>query len=173
MTYCITHFEDKSTGMFFFTSDEDKALISRKMELSDNVIPASNSCMAKNLFKLGHHFENDVYLTTSRKMLNNIIPEMINYGAGYSNWAMLLLYFSKPFYEIAIVGKTVEEKRKEFNNYYFTNKIFAGSKKSSALPLLKNRTTEETSIYVCANNTCYNPVKSISEAMTQIEKKNN
>ncbi|MEO6903636.1 MAG: thioredoxin domain-containing protein [Bacteroidia bacterium] len=169
--YCLIHFKDKNTGMFFFTSDEDKALISRKMELSDNVIPASNSCMAKNLFKLGHHFENEEYLNTSRKMLNNIIPEMVNYGAGYSNWAMLLIYFSKPFYEIAIVGKTVEEKRKEFNNYYFTNRIFTGCKKSSTLPLLKNRTAEETNIYVCANNTCYKPVNSITEAMKQIEEK--
>ena len=50
MAYSIEHFFDDESGMFFFTSDEDPALIARKMEVNDNVIPASNSVMANNLF---------------------------------------------------------------------------------------------------------------------------
>src|SRR6218665_2712871 len=38
MEYCMMHFRDEKSGMFFFTSDTDQALITRKMELSDNVI---------------------------------------------------------------------------------------------------------------------------------------
>lgn len=50
--YTIKHFYDVAdgSGMFYFTSDLDAALIARKMELQDNVIPASNSVMANNLF---------------------------------------------------------------------------------------------------------------------------
>ena len=83
MMYCINHFMDKDSGMFYFTSDEDKALLSRKMELTDNVIPASNSSIAKSLFRLGHHFENEEYILMSRKMLNNVLNEFENYGAGF------------------------------------------------------------------------------------------
>ncbi len=166
MKYVIDHFIDKNSGMFYFTSDEDKALITRKMELSDNVIPASNSSIAKSLFILGHHFENEDYVSMSHRMLNNVLDEIIGYGSGYSNWAMLLLYFSQPFYELAIVGKSVDEKRKSLNKHYNPNRIFAGSVTQSSLPLLKNRYTEnDTLIYVCTNKTCLQPVKEIEKAL--------
>lgn len=166
LIYCIKHFQDKNTEMFYFTSDEDKALISRKMELSDNVIPASNSSIAKSLFILGHHFENEDYINMSRKMLNNVLSEIVGYGAGYSNWAMLHLYFTQPFYEVAIVGKDLDEKRKFFNQHYFPNKIIAGSLTESSLPLLKNRwNADQTLIYICSNKTCYEPVAEVTGAL--------
>ncbi len=170
MIYCFNHFRDERSGMFFFTSDEDAALISRKMELADNVTPASNSSIAKSLFKLGHHFENAEYITISKKMLNNMISEITAYTEGYSNWAMLLLFVCNPFFEISIVGKSVDEKRKAFNKHYLPNKIFAGSTVETKLPLLKGRYAEnQTLIYVCSNNTCKAPVSEISEAIRQIE----
>ena len=174
MKYVIAHFQDEKSGMFYFTSDTDKALISRKMELSDNVIPASNSSIAKSLFMLGHHFGEEKHIQMSKKMLNNVLGEIEHYGAGYSNWAMLLLNFSTPFHELAIVGKSVDEKRKILNKYYYPNKIFVGSASESSLPLLLNRyKKDETFIYVCKNNPdgyrgCSAPVKEIEEALKQM-----
>ena len=57
MEYTIAHFYDHTSGMFFFTSNDHESLIARKMEINDNVIPASNSAMAKCLFLLGHLFQ--------------------------------------------------------------------------------------------------------------------
>jgi uncharacterized protein YyaL (SSP411 family) len=169
LQYVMLHFQDKKTGMFFFTSDEDQALISRKMELADNVTPASNSSIAKSLFKLGHHLENEDYIMASRKMLNNVIPEITAYAEGYSNWGMLLLHVARPFYEVSIVGKSVEEKRKAFNKHYFPNKIFAGSRADAQLPLVKGRYVEgQTLIYVCSNNACNAPVNETAEAIEQM-----
>ena len=165
--YCINHFYDKQTGMFFFTSSSDKELITRKMETHDNVIPASNSSMAKCLFYLGHHLSKDNYIDMSKKMLNNVINSIPQYGSGYSNWAMLLLNNVSPFYEVVAVGNNVDEKRKEFNKHYVTNKIFAGSAIESTLPLFQDRfVKDKTMIYLCNNKTCHNPVETVSEALT-------
>ncbi|MCK5704895.1 MAG: thioredoxin domain-containing protein, partial [Cyclobacteriaceae bacterium] len=68
-TYALAHFYDGESGMFFYTSDIDPELIARKMEISDNVIPSSNSQMAKNLFVLGQYFYNDDYIQKSKTML--------------------------------------------------------------------------------------------------------
>jgi uncharacterized protein len=169
MRYCIAHFLDKKSGMFYFTSDEDKALISRKMELSDNVIPASNSSIAKSLFMLGHQLEKEEYIVMSTKMLNNMLPEIVNYGSGYSNWAMLLLHLTQPFYEVAIVGKSVDEIRRALHKHYFSNRIFAGSSIESGLPLLKSRYVNgQTMIYVCTNKTCNEPVTEVEDARKQL-----
>ena len=167
--YAIKHFYDPVSGMFFFTSDLDPELISRKLEIQDNVTPASNSSMALSLFYLATYFDSNEYLSMSEKMLKQVHQEMINYGSAYSNWAILQLYFTQPFYQLVIVGNSVEEKRQELSKHYLPNMIFAGSKLDSNLALLKNKYSEgRTLIYVCENKTCKNPTENIREAVEQM-----
>ena len=170
MKYSITHFNDKETQMFFFTSDLDAKLIARKMEVNDNVIPASNSSMANSLFLLGHYFDNGAYFQQAEQMLRNVKDQMPAYGPGYSNWAMLMLKEVKPFYEIAISGEDANALRNEFNQNYLPNRMFIGSTKDSQLPLLEYRYNEgETLIYVCVNKACKMPVDNVKDAMGQIQ----
>jgi uncharacterized protein YyaL (SSP411 family) len=168
--YAIVHFYDAETGFFFFTSDNAKGLIARKMELTDNVIPASNSSMAKALFLLGEFYYNKAYTKKSNQMLKNIEAQIPQYISGYSNWGILMLNHIKPFYEVAISGKKAHEKRKEFNQNYLPNKLLVGSLTKSKLPLLKMKEVNgSTMIYVCYNNACQLPVKKVSEALLQIK----
>lgn len=167
--YAIKHFHNSSSVMFYFTSDLDAPLITRKMEIQDNVIPSSNSSMAKVLFYLGHFFDEKNYVEISEKMLKQVQEEIPKYGSAYSNWAMLMQNFIYPFYEIAIVGKDVDEKRKTFSEHYIPNAIFVGAKSSSKLPLLENKFVEgKTLIFVCENKTCKLPAENISDALKQI-----
>jgi uncharacterized protein YyaL (SSP411 family) len=167
--YSIDHFYDENSRVFWFTSDLDPPLVARKMEVADNVTPASNSIMARVLFTLGHHLDNREYIEMAKQMINNIKDQFAEYGAGYSNWGMLLIDLISPFYEVAIVGKDVNEKRKELAQHYLPNKIFAGSMADSALPLLENKYEEgRTLIYVCENRTCQRPVSEVSEAVNQL-----
>ena len=164
--YVFDHFLDDSNSMFFFTSDEDERLVARSIEYTDNVIPASNSIMAKNLFKLSHYFDNEHFSKTATTMLNNIKRELLEYGSGYSNWLDLILNHTHPFYEVAIVGENAMMKLSELNSHYLPNKIIAGSRKEHVLPLIKNRYVEnKTLIYVCVDNTCKLPVSKIADAL--------
>lgn len=168
--YCFLHFYNKDLKMFYFTSDEDKNLITRKMEINDNVIPASNSILANSLFKLGLYFENNNYKNTSKQMLNNVIADMENYGSGYSNWLQLYSNLTTDFYEVAIVGKDAPKKLKELNQFYIPNKIIAGSTTARDEPLLKNRFSEnKTMLYICVEGTCKLPVSSVQKANSQIK----
>ena len=54
-SYTYGHFFDSEKQLFYFTNDQDTSLITRSFEYRDNVIPASNSMMAKNLYVLSHH----------------------------------------------------------------------------------------------------------------------
>lgn len=167
--YCFTHFQNKENGMFYFTSDGDANLIARKMELTDNVIPASNSILARNLYKLGLYFENKHYKNTAKQMLNNVIGDLTSYPSGYSNWLQLYADLSVDFYEVAILGTEVKTKIKELNQYYIPNKIIAGADKESEQPLLKNRFSKnETLFYICVEGTCKLPVSQTSQAVSQI-----
>jgi uncharacterized protein YyaL (SSP411 family) len=168
--YTFDHFYDVDRVMFYFTSNEDPNLITRKMEVEDNVIPASNSIMAKNLFKLSHYFSNSYYLKVSKQMLTNMKDRALKYGSGHSNWLQLMADFSGDFYEIAISGKDAKNKLIEINKNYIPNKLIAGSSKKSNLPLMQGRYNEtETLIYICVDGACQLPVNETEKALNQLK----
>lgn len=167
--YTITHFQDEKTGLFFVTSDEDAKLIARKMELSDNVIPASNSSMAEVLFLLGHLLGKDAYTKISTQMVGQILPQLKEQGPWHANWAAVMHYFVHPFYEVAIVGANSETKRKALEKFYLPNKLLAGGTTENGLPLLQRRLVRgSTLIYVCEGNTCKMAVEKVDEAVAQM-----
>ena len=91
--YALKHFYDQESGLFFYTSDLDPKLITRRIDVADNVIPSGNSVMANNLFYLGHYFYKEDYINKARQMLNSNKENVIQYGYFYSNWALLMSYF--------------------------------------------------------------------------------
>ena len=164
--YTFNHFFDQKTNMFYFTSNQDKALISRHIQYRDNVIPASNSLMAKNLFKLAHYFDNTHFSKTAISMLNNVKPKIQEYPWAYSNWLDLMLNYTTPYYQVVIVGKDAKEKITQLNKTYIPNKLIAGSTSNNNMPLLKNKhVPHQTYIYVCINNTCKIPVSQVNTAI--------
>ena len=168
--YSFDHFFDEKSKLFYFTSNLDASLVSRSVEYRDNVIPASNSIMAKNLFKLSHYFDNKHFAETARTMLNNVKPEIIDYGSGFSNWLDLMMNYTNSYYEVAISGKEVMGKLDELHQTYLPNILIAGSNKESNQALLKNRFIEdETLIYVCVNNSCKLPVAETKEAISLLK----
>lgn len=168
--YTLQYFYDEKQNTYFFTDASQEKLVVRKAEWSDNVIPASSSQMAINLYKLSIYFDETKYRQISEKLLKSVIKEIESYGPGYSNWALLLLQYLKPQTEVVIVGKSVNEKLVALYKQSPPNVIFALSDKKSDLPLLKNRYVEgQTLIYVCKNNSCLLPSQSVEEALKQIE----
>lgn len=168
-TYTITHFLDRESGMFNFTSDLDPPLIARRMEVNDNVIPASNSSMAKGLFLLGRLYDDASLLEISRQQLNNVKPLMQDYPSGYSNWALLLMDHAYPWYEIAITGAEALERKREFDGHYIPGRVFLGATGESGLPLLQEKTgLGHTMVFVCENKVCQLPVRSVAAALVQM-----
>lgn len=164
-TYTFDKFFDEEKHMFYFTSSEDDAIISRTTDFRDNVIPSSNAIMAKNLFRLAHHFDSDLYRETAQQMLKNVQPEMEKYPVSFSNWIDLLTNYQSNYYEVVVVGKEALPKIQEIHKGYYPNILTAGSKTRDTLPLLNGRYAEQrTLIYVCVDNTCKLPVTKVDEA---------
>jgi uncharacterized protein YyaL (SSP411 family) len=171
LDYCITHFLDNESSMFYFTPDTETSLITRKIETVDNVIPSSNSVLAENLFKLSHYYSEEGYANMAKQMLSNMESNMENSPSSFSNWLALYLNYSNPYFEVAISGTNAFEKLKKLNNYYLPNILIAGATNNSDVPIMKNRfNDDDTYIYVCVNGTCKLPVTSINIAVEQLSK---
>ncbi len=166
--YTIKHFFDEESAMFNYTNDIDPPLIARKKELSDNVIPGSNSSIARSLFILGTYLYNNDYIEMASQMMKNMTPTITETPQPnfYSNWCSLYSSLVKPPYEVAIVGDDFVKLRNDMMMNYLPNAILLGGKNEGTLELLKDKLQEgETMIYVCQNKVCKLPVTEVEKAL--------
>ena len=162
-------FYDEQKSIFYFTASQQQDLITRTIEIHDNVIPSSNSVMAKNLFRLSYLLDQPDYLKTAQKMLNLVTANMADYPSGYSNWSQLVLDLTENHFEVAIVGENAISLLKELQKSYLPHVIFCAGTTENELPLLKNRhVSGKTLIYICQNNSCQLPVETVEEALSLI-----
>lgn len=167
--YCFDHFYDETAGFFRFTSDLDDRLIAPHFEVEDNVISASNSVMAENLFALGIYYGNSHYEEIAWKMTAHIVPT-IDYPSAFSNWLNVFLNFSNQNRELAICAGDALQQIGKLNRLYLPNLVVAGCDKASKLPFLENRfADDQTLFYVCENKTCGLPDKEFDRVITQLK----
>jgi uncharacterized protein len=172
MAYSLENFFDHDDEFFYFTDKNSEALIARKKEIFDNVVPASNSMMAHNLHLLGLLHDHSDYVALSDLMLSKLKKNLLTDSQWAMNWAALATLKATPTAEIVIVGPEHEAFRAELESRYYPNKIIVGAAANhdSKLPLLQDRTAinGQTTIYVCFNKTCQLPVFSVEKVWAML-----
>ncbi len=167
--YALNQFYDEANGLFFYTSNDHPELIARQKEVSDNVIPASNSVMANNLYQLGLLLYEDAYVEKAQTMLTQVMENLRAYPGYYANWASLLAQMTYPLYEVAIVGDAYADQRTAFDQHYLPNALLLGGSNEGDLALLEDKLVPgQTTIYVCEQGLCKLPVTEAARAVQQI-----
>lgn len=161
----LKRFYDKTDGYFWFTSNENHDLVARKKEITEGVIPSSNSTMAKVLFILGRIFGRRDFVEISEKMMSGITENIAIYPSAFSNWGIVMLFQTENFYEIVITGKDSKQKASEILRHPYPAKFVLAADEKSSLTAFSNRFAERKSlIYVCSGNECKMPVESVIDA---------
>jgi uncharacterized protein len=160
-------FFDSSDGYFHYTSSSAEQLIARKKEVFDNVIPSSNSVMARNLLLVGSLVDIEEWKTIAERMVNNlshVIRSEINYTG---NWGMALMESQRSFTEVVLAGDSTEGFQKQLQQTYHPFNLYLKAVKGSVLPLTAQKVAinNQATIYVCVNKTCKLPVHSVEEAL--------
>jgi hypothetical protein len=166
--FTLQEFYDAKEGFFFYTGSSSESLIARKKEIFDNVIPSSNSVMARNLYQLSVLLPNKEWRTMAESMAGKLAHIIESEPVYMSHWGVLALEMINELAEIVVVGKNAKTFRKEMHQQYLPFSITLGTSTSSDLPLIKGRESNVDTIYVCYNQTCQLPVHSVGEALSQI-----
>jgi uncharacterized protein YyaL (SSP411 family) len=156
-------FDDPASGMY--TYNQGNELIAKIIKTDDGVIPSPNAIMAQNLLLLGHIKYDKAAQKKAKTMLTSMIKSTSETPYSYAKWNSLLLQTTYPFYEVAIVGKEAKNLVAAMSKAYIPNILLVGSTVKSELALFEDRYGEDgTYIYVCRDNTCKLPVKTVNEA---------
>ena len=170
VSYAIQHFSDLDSGSFWYTSDLDPKLFSRKQEIQDNVIPASVSELCNVLFELGTLLDNKEWTARAKHVLELILADIPRYSSAYSNWLNLAMKITRPLTEVIICGPESKAIGKELRKQYLPGIILGGNEDGkTTAPLFQNRfIPDKTLIHVCQGNSCHLPVESVEDAMQLI-----
>lgn len=160
--YTFAHFYNEEEGVFYYTEAGVEALIARKTELLDNVIPSSNSVLFRALEKLGTIYELPQWHTIIDATLRRMLGPMQKYGSAYANWAILLLHRIVGSEEWICSGAQAAEFRSIIDKHYRPTKMVFGGMQSE-LPLLQGRLSEKTAVFHCKDKTCGLPIFSLNE----------
>lgn len=171
MHHVLENYSHSDNSLFYYNDSKSSNVGVRKIEIDDQVIPSSNSVICDNLHKLGLYFDEPDMINRSQNMLNIIFNDKIKNGPSfYTNWLRIYQEYSKPMYEVAIVGDKSNEKRNELAQYYIPHMILLGGNNEGTLELLKEKLQEgETYIYVCRNKVCKLPVQEVAKAIPLIQ----
>jgi len=162
-TYVSEYFKNNNSPMFYFTYSKSQDLIARKTEITDNVTPSSNSVMAEVLLLLGTYFDNSQWTQQAENMVALVASQAIKNGPYYGNWNRVMGLISHGLTQIVVIGPQAVETIQTIQREYHPTALFAGGNDAS-IPLLPNKQSSSTKIYVCKGQTCYAPVTSIEDA---------
>lgn len=161
----LTDFSNPENPLFHFDPNSGPSGIRRTLETSDNVIPASNSIMGKNLFLLGQFFERKEWIDRSRAMLHFMSGSIGRYSEQYSNWLQLALWLDRPYLTMVFCNPVANREAKALNQFYLPHSLIAASTTASDEPLFKDRFHAQNSkIYICTFGHCFAPVDQIETA---------
>lgn len=169
LDYCLDHFYSESRGLFLFSSRLDPELISPHVEIEDNVIPASNSVMAKNLLRLGGYYAQPHYQSIASKMIELVISNA-DYPSAFSNWMDGFLQLLPSQLELAICGPAAFAYAKQIQSLYLPNCLVAAAESPTDLPFLLHRVDpEKTQFYVCQHQQCETPYTDFSAFIKRLQ----
>jgi len=164
--YANDHFYDPATQLYFYVSDKDNQLITRKKEINDNVIPSSNSYMGHVLYALGRLLSKEEYLTRSKQMAETISPSIADNQNPHfwSHWLQLIDLHNSAELDIAVVGPDAISVAEQLMTHYSSG-LYHVSTVPSDKQLLQNKCVDDqTLIYVCRNKSCKLPTSNVDKA---------
>ncbi len=172
----LARFYDPEDGYFYFSDPSAEKLIANKKELFDNVIPASNSILARSLHQLSLLTYEEKYGKIAARMLGGMKELVLKEPGFLCNWANFYLESLVPTAEIAIVGTGAKQKALALLADYLPNAVVAWSESPTAsVPLLEGKVGDAEGnalIYVCVNRSCRRPVATVEEARALVPQLN-
>ena len=162
----IENFVDFDSNYFFFTPENKKNILVRKVDLYDGATPSANAVLVHCLQYLSAVFFNDDYKILADKMLQGVQSAVEKYPTSFSVWALAIQQVVHQTKEIVVTGFDANKEILNVHQVYIPNKILLVSshENSNIIPLLKDKNfSSSIQYYLCQNQTCFPPINNLQK----------
>jgi uncharacterized protein YyaL (SSP411 family) len=151
------HFSSNKSALFLNRPHQVEDVIGAKLEVNDNVIPATNGVACRCFLKLGRYRGKSEWKERAEQMLKEV-SAAIDFAPGFSNWILALLEVNTMPVEVIFTGPQALVNSRVFHEKLNPFVLSAASTATSELPLFNLRGGDNSPIYVCRNQSCDWPV---------------
>jgi len=177
--FMLAHFWDDENGGLFYTSDTHEELIVRPKNHFDGSVPSGASVALMNLLRLEKLTGEESYRDSASNILRLYGEYLVKGPSEFANSLCALDFYLHPIKEIVVVGEpganpdellfSIFERFDPDKVVLFTDEE---AMKNLSTPLLEGRKMEsgKTTVYICENFTCKQPVLEVSELRAALKK---
>jgi uncharacterized protein YyaL (SSP411 family) len=170
--FCLAHFYDKDSALFYYTSDFEDTLVIRSKEIYDNVIPSSNAVIFRAMYYLSIILEDAEYKNICKREISAIKLLSENHPTSFAYWLKLMMEMELGITIVSFIGKGARILKKRLYSEGFQNVLILFSEIESNLPFFKGKFVEsKTMISVCSESECYIFTEDMEEAIVFIKEK--
>ncbi len=169
----VTEFAD-DTGWFYLAPDGQKDHFIRPSDVHDGAIPAPGSILIQGLIRLAGITGDKTFQKQAEKSLSALVPQIGQIPNAMVSAAQALFMIFAEKLEIVVVGKENREAlEREINRFYHPNRVVIISDDGlENIPLLEGRTSSGPTVaYVCRNNACGAPARTVEELRARLDGK--
>ncbi len=159
----LARFEDKTSGGFYFTSDDHERLLHRPKPAGDDAIPSGNGIAAQVLLKLGHLLGETRYLDAAERTLTALAGTVAQYPSAHCGLLLALDEHLNPPQAIVLRGApdALRSWHARCGTRYAPGRaVLAIPADAADLPglLAERRALGAVTAYVCSGHACQAPV---------------
>lgn len=167
----IDKFEDRDSGLFFYSSVNHTDNITRKIETYDGPVPSANSTMALALNRFSILYDVTVFRDKAQNMLKTMHVMAEKYPSSFGNWCCAYLSEQLGSTEIVVTGKGSDAFRTEILTEYHPFHIIQSSEMKRNDGIFEGKIYEDSPVfYLCHRQFCYEPVRSKRELLMLMKK---
>lgn len=162
MQICLEHFYDPDEKVFYYTDRRFSELIMRTKELSDNVIPASNSLMAACLLDLSIYTGRTEWAGLSAGLCHAILPAAARQPAYHAYWGTVFLQHIYGVKELRLEAETAHNLLPWRHRRFMPDTRLLHPFDGARLPGLQLDLPAGSAV-ICHRQTCSAPLRSGQE----------
>ena len=159
----VARFHDEAGG-FFDTPIDHELLIARPKDVFDNATPAPSSMMIEVLLRHATLFGNERYALAAEETLRATSAIALRHPSGFGMLLGGAEWHLNGAKEIAITGAVDEALFRDFERMigseFIPHRVLVAGAGSEDLPLLQNRASAQSKVYVCEHYRCDAPADS-------------
>ncbi|NOY40770.1 MAG: thioredoxin domain-containing protein [Planctomycetes bacterium] len=174
----LDKFSDNDGNGFYYTADDQEALIVRGKDFLDNAVPSGNAMAAMALVRLGKMTGRQNYLDAARSAMLAAADLMRRAPSATAQMLIAVDLRLGPTYEMVLAGDLADETSRtavaELHRRYLPNKVLvfaAANQQGAAKPsealadllLGKSMLKDAPTLYVCEGFTCQAPAQGLEE----------
>ncbi|WP_158737923.1 thioredoxin domain-containing protein [Alteribacillus sp. YIM 98480] len=174
----IELFWDHENGGFFFYGEDGEELLVRPKETYDGAMPSGNSVAAVQLLRLARFTGETTYEEKSRQSIDAFAKELKQYPSGHMYFLQSYLLFHSHMKEVVVLTNADDEETKMVTEQlqqefypevtYLINENPERFSDVAPFAAAYRQVEGKTTVYVCENFTCHQPVTGAEEALKML-----